>query len=158
MLAGALIAISAAPASASAHARKGTGCAPLQSRVRAYGYVTGRAGIRAIPALACGKGVQIKQMYNAALARPRAGSPAGTYCIALRHPAVTSVEPVVVVGTVGLPVPEAGPPSLPYASWIHGAADCGSGQVEVRTFSYRVGSGSATLEPSDAVSFSFVVL
>lgn len=119
---------------------------------RAYGLVIGRA----IPVATAGAS---PYLHNVTIQAGVPGSPPGTYCLAV--PGISSTGAVVTVGPAELPTSASPPPGtevvLPYVSWLSGAPDCVSGQLEVRTFSYTVVADSLTLSPSDAVSFSFVV-
>jgi hypothetical protein len=146
-------AICAGGADAASHRH---GCAAPSSRVRAYGYVKARGLLSGEPAVSCASGVLIRQLYHATVGAPRSGSPVGSYCLALTHVRLSSVEPVLLVSAVE--PPPSVPAELPYATWVRGAGDCASGQLEVRTYTYAIVAGTLTAEPSQVVSFSFVVL
>jgi len=122
---------------------------------KAYGGVIGR-GI----AIADSVSPEPVYLFNVSVWSGNPGSPAGTYCLTLQN-GVTAFAAVVVVSPLGLPWPEPTPPStepgLPWITWVQGAPACPSGRLEVRTFTYTVNAGTPTLNPSDFVSFSFVV-
>lgn len=102
---------------------------------------------------------------NAVEMPPAAGSPEGTYCFRAKGIA-PGRKAVVLVSVTEVPPPTPPPAGstfiglkgAPYAAWVPGAANCASGQFEIRTAETVASSAGLTATPSGYVSFSFLII
>jgi hypothetical protein len=130
-----------------------TGAPGVNGSARAYGLVGGRG----IPVALSGTSAYL---HNVVVQAGIAGSPPGVYCLSLIN-GISLSGAIVIVGPAEPPASASPLPGtevvIPYVTWLSGAPDCASGQLEVRTFTYTTTGGSLNLSPSEYVSFSFVV-
>lgn len=132
-----------------------TGPAGTAGSARAYGLMIGRA----IPVADAGSSGSSPYLHNATIQPGKSGSPPGVYCVAVSA-IVATPNMTMVVGSAESPstaAPAPGEVVLPFATWLSGAPDCANGQLEIRTYTYTTNAGSLEMNPSDLVSFSFVV-
>lgn len=102
---------------------------------------------------------------NAVETPPIAGSPEGTYCFRAKGIA-PSRKAVVLVSVTDVPLSTPPPGTstyiglkgTPYAAWVPRAANCASGQFEIRTAETVGISAGLTVLPSGYVSFSFLII
>jgi hypothetical protein len=172
----------AVPATASAahpHVSKHRAAAvrPKPTTIEAFGRVIGRAVVVAGPAVViCPPGTKVPGRQctpvptgsfeqNAVEMPPAAGSPEGTYCFRAKGIA-PGRKAVVLVSVTDMPLSTPppgtstyiGPKGTPYAAWVPGAANCASGQFEIRTAETVASSAGLTATPSGYVSFSFLII
>lgn len=143
----------------------------------AFGSVIGRAvPVPAVAIVGCPPGTKVPGPQcrpvptgsfeqNAVEMPPAAGSPEGTYCF--RAKGIAPGRKAVVLVSVTEVLPSTPPPAgstfiglkgAPYAAWVPGAANCASGQFEIRTAETAASSAGFTATPSGHVSFSFLII
>jgi hypothetical protein len=139
------------------------------SYAKAYGYVSGDALPKALPAEVCVSrhtpkvAHRVPAYYNAVERSPIAGSAPGTYCFLAAHGLIPGTkEGVVLVSVVGGVAP--GSPSALqgitaelFAAWIPEASNCRPGEFEIQTWEVTGGSTGLTKTPSGYINFSFVI-
>jgi hypothetical protein len=143
----------------------------------AFGSVIGRAfPVPAVAIVRCPPGTKVPGQQctpvptgsfeqNAVEMPPAAGSPEGTYCFRAKGIAPGRKAVVLVSVTevpLSTPPPNGstyiGPKGALYAAWVPGAANCASGQFEIRTAETFASSAGLTATPSGYVSFSFLII
>jgi hypothetical protein len=150
---------------------------PKPTPTEAFGSVIGRGvPVPAVLVVRCPPGTKVPGPrctpvptgsfeQNAVEMPPAAGSPAGTYCFRAKGIAPGRKAVVLVSVTevpLSTPPPNGstyiGPKGALYAAWVPGAANCASGQFEIRTAEAVTSSAGLTATPSGYVSFSFLII
>jgi hypothetical protein len=170
------------PATASAahsHVPKhrATAVKPKPTITEAFGSVIGRAiAVADVAIVTCPPGTKVpgpqctpvptgSYEQNAVEMPPAAGSPEGTYCFRAKGIA-PGRKAVVLVSVTDVPLSTPPPGTSTYfglkatpdAAWEPGAANCASGQFEIRTAETFASSAGLTVTPSGYVSFSFLII